>query len=62
MKTWIKRSLRTFIQSFAGTISAGLVATVSGVTDMNALKVSLMSLCASAVAAGIAAAMNINAD
>ena len=62
MKTWAKRALRTFIQSFAGTFSAGLVASVSGVTDMNTLKVSLMSLGASAVAAGIAAAMNINAD
>lgn len=58
LKTWVKRALRTFVQTFAGTVSAGIVAAVSGVSDMKALKVALLGLGASAVSAGIAAVMN----
>jgi len=58
MKTWVRRALRTFVQAFAGTFSTGLVAAVSGASDMKALKVTLLSLGASAVSAGIAAVMN----
>lgn len=60
VKVWMKRAARTFLQSFAGTFTTGLVAAVSGVSDLNTLKVALISLGASAVAAGLAAVMNLN--
>lgn len=62
MKTWVKRAARTFVQTFFGTISTGIVAAVSGVSDMNALKVALISLAASALASAAAAAMNLKEE
>ena len=58
MKTWVKRALRTFVQTFVGTALAGFATAVSGVSDMEALKVALLGLGASAVSAGMAAVMN----
>lgn len=59
LKTWAKRAFRTFIQAFVGTFSTGFVAAVSGVNGLDGLKITLMSLGASAVSAGIAAVMNL---
>lgn len=62
MKNWVKRAGRTFVQTFCGTISVGIVAAVSGAADMDTLKTSVFALFASAVSAGIAAVMNLNDD
>lgn len=62
MKNWIRRAVRTFLQTFCGTVSMGIVAAVSGAADMDALKTSVFALCASAVSAGIAAVMNLHED
>ena len=62
MKTWVKRALRTFIQTFVGTTLAGFATAVSGASDMKALKVALLSLGASAVSAGMAAVMNLKEE
>ena len=62
MKTWIKRAARTFVQTFAGTVGTGLVAAVSGASDLGAMKVALLGLLASAVSAGIAAVMNFHEE
>lgn len=62
MKNWIRRAGRTFVQTFCGTVSMGIVAAVSGATDVDALKTSLFALCASAVSAGIAAVMNLREE
>lgn len=61
-KTWVKRAVRTFGQTFFGTISTGIVAAVSGVSDMNALKVAIVSLVASALASAASAAMNLREE
>lgn len=60
LKAWAKRAVRTFVQTFAGTVGTGLVAAVSGVSDLGALKVALLGLLASAISAGLAAVMNFN--
>ncbi len=52
MKTWMKRALRTFVQTAVGYISVNIVA-----TDLTA-KSAVIGLIVSAVSAGIAAAMN----
>ncbi len=52
MKTWIKRALRTFVQTAVGYISVNIVA-----TDLTA-KSAVIGLIVSAVSAGVAAAMN----
>ena len=60
MKDWIKRSLRTFIQTAAGFAATNLLLYVPQIGDTNfdAIKTSLIGLATAAVAAGIAAAMN----
>ena len=62
MKNWVKRAIRTFGQTFCGTVSVGIVAAVSGAADMDTLKTSVFALFASAVSAGIAAVMNLHED
>ena len=52
MKTWMKRAVRTFVQTAVGYISVNIVA-----TDLTA-KSAVIGLIVSAVSAGIAAAMN----
>ena len=52
MKTWMKRALRTFVQTAVGYISVNIVA-----TDLTA-KSAVIGLIVSAVSAGVAAAMN----
>lgn len=59
MKNWVKRAIRTFVQAFCGTVSVGIAAAFSGVEDIDTLKTSLFALGSSAVAAGIAAVMNL---
>lgn len=56
MKNWQKRALRTFLQSFAGTIATQL--TIYQGQELT--KTVVISLVASAVASGISAVMNVN--
>lgn len=55
-KEWIKRALRTFGQAFAGVIVADLAAGVD-ITDIKGI---LTLVVGPAIAAGIAAVMNMN--
>lgn len=59
MKEPIKRALRTFVQSAAGYISVNIGATVTGIEDANVVKTAVTTLIVSAIAAGIAAVMNM---
>lgn len=56
MKTWIKRALRTFLQTAVGY----LVVAVPAVdwADTGALRATLIGIGTSAIAAGVSAAMN----
>lgn len=58
-KEWVRRAGRTFLQAFIGSFSMMVVASVSGATDIDALKTALLSTAASSIAAGIAALMNL---
>lgn len=61
MKTWIKRALRTFVQTAVGYIAVN-IAIVDFSADGQAVKSVLTGLCISAVSAGIAAAMNLKEE
>jgi hypothetical protein len=56
MKTYIKRALRTFLQTAIGYITVA-VASVD-FAETSALKATLTGIAVSAIAAGIAAVMN----
>lgn len=60
MKTWIKRALRTFIQTAAGYIAVNIAAV--DFTDTSVTKTAIMGLFISAVASGIAAVMNLREE
>ena len=53
MKTWAKRSLRTFLQTAVGYIAVNIAA-----TDLT-VKSAVLGLCVSAISAGMAAVMNL---
>ena len=61
MKTWIKRSYRTFMQTAVGYIAVN-VATLDFTEDGEVLKSAVIGLGVSAVAAGIAAVMNLKEE
>lgn len=58
MKNWVKRALRTFVQAAVGYLVVA-VPSVDFSGEKNAVKTALVGIGVSAVAAGIAAAMNI---
>lgn len=58
MKTWIKRSIRTFLQTAVGYISVNLA--MVDFSDTQVLKTCLIGISVSAVSAGLAAVMNFN--
>ena len=60
MKTWIKRALRTFIQTAAGYIAVNIAAV--DFTDTSIIKTAVIGLCVSATAAGLAAVMNLKEE
>ena len=62
MKEWIYRALRTFGQAMLGYLAANLLATVTqtDVSDPTGLTNTLFGLFAAAVAAGLAALMNLS--
>lgn len=61
MKTWIKRSLRTFVQTVVGYVTVNL-AVVDFTADGQALKTAVIGLCISAISAGAAAVMNLKEE
>lgn len=58
MKNWVKRAIRTFMQAAVGYLVVA-VPSVDFSGEKNAIKTALVGIGVSAVAAGIAAAMNI---
>lgn len=58
MKNWIKRALRTFLQAAVGYLVVAVPA-VDFSGDGRAVKTALIGIGVSAVAAGLAAAMNL---
>lgn len=60
MKETIRRALRTFIQAAVGYIATNLVCIVSSdAQNFDYIKTALGGLCVSAIAAGLAAIMNM---
>ena len=55
----VKRAIRTFLQAALGVLTANLIAGNFS-TESDALKTTLISLSTSAIAAGVAAVMNLN--
>ena len=61
MKNWIKRAVRTFIQTAIGYISVNVVA-VDWTADRSVVKAAIIGVGVSAVAAGLAAVINFIED
>ena len=61
MKNWIKRALRTFVQSAIGYIVVAIPA-VDFSGDKAVLKTALIGIGVSAVSAGLAAVMNLKEE
>ena len=61
MRNWIKRAVRTFIQTSVGYIAVNAV-TLDFTADRAVIKTALAGLGVSAAAAGLAAVMNIMDD
>ena len=61
MKNWIKRAVRTFVQTAIGYISVNVVA-VDWTADRSVIKTAIIGVGVSAVAAGLAAAINFVED
>ena len=62
MQEWLKRALRTFLQAALGCIAAGLTSAFTNgfsFTDSDAVKSTVFGIIATAVAAGLAAVMNM---
>jgi len=53
------RTGRTFLQAFIGYLAAHLVIMTAGLSDTDALRTALTGLAVSALAAGLAAVMNL---
>lgn len=62
MKEWLRRALRTFIQTFVGYLSVNLVTAITGITDKVEFKTALIGVVISAIAAGLAALMNLSTN
>ena len=61
MKNWIKRAVRTFVQTAIGYISVNVVA-VDWTADRSVIKTAVIGVGVSAVAAGLAAVINFIED
>ena len=59
MKETIKRATRTFLQAFIGFLVVNFSASFTGVIGREMMVETVMALTASAVAAGLAAVMNM---
>lgn len=61
MKNWVKRALRTFAQTAVGYIVVAVPAVDFG-GEKAAIKTALIGIGVSAIAAGMAAVMNLNEE
>ena len=61
MTNWIKRAVRTFVQTAIGYISVNVVA-VDWTADRSVIRTAIIGVGVSAVAAGLAAAINFLED
>lgn len=61
MKIWLKRALRTFLQTAIGYLAVN-IAVVDFSADKAALKSCLVGLGVSAISAGVAAIMNLKEE
>jgi hypothetical protein len=61
MKNWVKRAVRTFVQTAAGYITVNIVA-VDWSADRSVVKTAVIGVGISAVAAGLAAVINFIED
>lgn len=61
MTNWIKRAVRTFVQTAIGYISVNVVA-VDWTADRSVIKTAVIGVGVSAVAAGLAAVINFLED
>lgn len=61
MTNWIKRAVRTFVQTAIGYISVNIVA-VDWTADRSVIKTAVIGVGVSAVAAGLAAVINFIED
>ncbi len=61
MKNWIKRAVRTFVQTAVGYITVNIVA-VDWSADRSVIKTAVVGVGVSAIAAGMAAVMNFIDD
>lgn len=61
MKNWIKRAVRTFVQTAIGYISVNVVA-VDWTADRSVIKTAIIGVGVSAIAAGLAAVINFIED
>lgn len=59
MKEWLKRAIRTFLQAMLGFITANIAIKCSGGIENGSSKELLLGFLGSAVAAGLAAVMNM---
>ena len=60
-RPWVKRTVRTFIQTAVGYIAVNL-ATIDFTAEESVIRTALLGLAVSAVSAGVAAAMNYKKD
>lgn len=58
MKNWVKRAVRTFVQSAVGYFCTAIV-TIDWGADKAIIKAAVTGIIVSAIAGGISAAMNI---
>lgn len=61
-KNWKIRARRTFFQTFIGVIAADISVVIAGASDKTTLVIAISGLVASAVAAGLAAVMNLKEE
>ncbi len=60
-KPWVRRTVRTFVQTAVGYIAVNLAA-IDFTAEKSVLRTALLGLAVSAVSAGVAAAMNYKKD
>ncbi|PWM43105.1 MAG: hypothetical protein DBX47_07340 [Clostridiales bacterium] len=60
MKEWLRRALRTFLQTAIGYITTNLAVAAVDWNDFNVVKSVLIGFVISGIAAGIAAVMNLH--
>lgn len=61
MKNWMKRALRTFLQTAIGSVCSAIVL-VNWSTDSKELRAVIIGIITTAIAAGISAVMNLYDD